>query len=240
MPSNLKNLTKIADKGGYLVKDRDRLLFIEWTVKETKFFAFDNDRGLEGIHEREFSEVIGGKHFEKIQEQLGGVIHDYRATEGLNGDRYFCFYQEGIIHGFDKDGNKKYEWLPSIGRGHAIYDIKFQPPNSLWLAFPTGQTVSKISLDMREEEYRIGDYAYDEVYDPLSYPESLFITDKHLFIPNMGSGKLFRLELATYQLDLIETYEDRLWEYIQIGKYEYVHLNNGIFRKERMTAANQG
>ncbi len=234
----MKDLTKIADKGDYLVSDNNRLLFIEWTDRDKIFFAFNNDKGLQKIQEKEFCSAIGGYQFEKIQNQLGRPIHDFSSTVGPNGDRYFCFYQTDVIYGFDKDGNKKFEWTPEIGQGHCIYDIKFQSPNSMWLAFPTGQTVTKVSLDTKEEEYQIGEYTYDHIYEPLSYPESLFITDRHLFIPNMGNNKLYRLDLTTYKLDLIETFPDRLWEYIQIGEDEYVHLDKGVYKKEKITATN--
>lgn len=228
----MSSLTKISEKGTNLIRDNDRLLFVEWTGNDKNFFSYDNASGIKGISDNEYCKVIGGEHYEQIQKELKSPIHDYASTVGINGDRYFCNYQNGIIHGFDKNGRKKFEWRPKIGVGHPIYDIRFQPPNSMWLTFPTGQTVTKVSLTTKEEEYRIGDYTYDEIYDPLSYPESLYITEKHLYIPNMGNNKLFRLDLTTNELELINTFEDRLWEYIEVGNETFVHLDKGLYKWE--------
>lgn len=225
----MKDLTKIHNKGTSLIRDHDRLLFIVWTDTVKNFFSYDHNHGLQSVDEIEYCKVIGGDQYEQIQKQLGSPLHDYASTIGMNGDRYFCTYQNDIIHGFDRNGIKKLEWQPEVGMGHPIYDIKFHPPNSMWLAFPTGQTVTKVSLTTKEEEYRIGEYTYDEIYEPLSYPESLFVTDKHLFIPNMGNNKLFRLDLATNELELIHTFDDRLWQYLEIGNNKYVNLDNGLF-----------
>lgn len=232
----METLTKIFEDGTYLTNHNGQLLFIEWLPNQiNNFYCYDPLRGLQPTAEEIFSKAIGGEHFGKIERHLADKIRDYSSTSGLNGERFFCNFQSGIIKGFDTAGTKIYEWdtnKDEIGPGHAIYDIVFEPPHFMWLAFPTGQTITKVSLATREEVFRIGEYTFEEIYEPLSYPESLFITDTDLFISNMGSGKLFRLGLQTLQLELDRTFPERLWEYIKIGETEYVKLDKAIYKVE--------
>lgn len=232
----MEKLTKICEDGTYLTNHYGQLLFFEWMPNQLKnFYAYEPSNGLQLTTEETFSKAIGGKLYSKIERQLGDKIDNYSSTNGFYGERYFCNFQNGIIKGFDAAANKIYEWDTNndeIGHGHAIYEIAFEPPHFMWLALPTGQTITKVSLATKKEVFRIGDYTFEEVYDPLSYPESLFINGNELFICNMGSGKLFRLDLQTLQLHLYRTFTDSLWEYIKIGETEYVKLDKAIYKIE--------
>lgn len=225
----MKERIKIASQGSYLVPDQEHLLFTASQGEQRLFFSYSPSEGTKEIPEERFLRAIGGAQFQKIQEQLKKPLYELSSTVGQDGERYFCFYQKGIIYGFNKDGVQTCEWEPELGQGHAIYDLKFQPPHFLWLAFPTGQTVTKVSLKTREEEFRIGEYTYEERYEPLSFPESLFITEGALYIPNMGNHRLYQLDLVTCQLQLIDTFQEPLWEYAQAGGAEYVRLDSGLY-----------
>ena len=228
--NRMTTVQKISDKGEYLVDNSGQLLFLKYLPDQTKnFFSYDTTNGVKQIDEAIFSKAIGGDSFQTIEKLLGQPIHDFVITEGLNGQRYLSAFHKDSIFGFDKSGQKIYELKDDFSQGHAIYDIKFEPPHFLWIAYPTGQTVTKISLETNKEIFKIGNYTYDEVYEPLSYPESLFITDRHLFISNMGNNKLFKLDLKTYDLQLVTTFADKIWEYIKIGQTEFVRSDNGVF-----------
>ena len=229
-------LKKIIESGSHLAVSNGTLLFLQWKgSRKHKFYSYSKKQGLISISERDYSGAIGGQYWEKIERELRHPIHDYSWTTGLNDSRYFLSFREGIIHGFDKSGIKDYEFDVDsfIGSGHAIYDIKFQAPSFMWLAFPSGQTVTQIDLIDRKEVFRIGDYTFEEVYEPLSYPESLFINGKDLYIPNMGTGKLFKLNLETKELKDYLDIEGKLWEYIKINDTEFIKLDEGIYELEK-------
>ena len=186
-------------------KDRDGQMNLE-------FFAFDESKIPRSVTLEYFAEAVYGDIYPKIAEQLPSSIENYTPAKDEKGNLYLCFYQEGVIFGFDKVGNKFLEWeADEIAQGHAIHDIAYQTPGLMWLAFPTEQTVTQVSLPGRKEVYRIGEYSWEEETEPLDYPESVFIKGDSLFIPNMGNNKLFKVNLQTKEMSLISTFPVRIW-----------------------------
>lgn len=229
-------LKKITDKGktGNFYVGANEILTISWNNgAHPDFFAFDSTKVVRKVDKEYFAISIVGKEYKKIEDKLSSSIESYQMTRDENGNMYFCFYQEGVIHGFDKDGNKILEWAADdIGQGHPIYDIDYQFPDSLWLAFPTGQTVTQVSISKQKEIYRIGEYTWDNKYEPLSYPESVFVKNKYLFIPNMGNSQLFKLNLETMELELIETFQEKIWQYGETEIGTFIVTDTGIYEIE--------
>jgi hypothetical protein len=226
-------LRKITEKGGtgnFQIGESE-IFIVSWNNgANPDFFAFDSSKILKQIDKEYFSISVIGKNYKKIEEQLPSDIESYQVTKDEKENIYFCFYQEGIIHGFDKNGNKFLEWgADEVGQGHPIYDIKYQYPDFLWLAFPTGQTVTQVSISKKKEIFKIGEYTWDDKYEPLSYPESIFVNDKYLYVPNMGNSKLFRLELATKELELIETFEEKIWQYGETEIGNFIITDTGLY-----------
>ena len=145
------------------------------------------------------------------------------------GNIYFCFYQDGIIYGFDEKGIKFLEWIAEIGEGHPIYDIKCESSEFMWLAFPTGQTVSQVSIVEQKEVFKIGEYSWEDDSEFLSYPESIFLDENHLYIPNMGNSRLYKVDLKTKEMKLISTLEERIWQYSKTDFGTFVVTDTGIY-----------
>jgi len=230
-------LRKITDKGarGYFQIGKDEIFIVDWNNgANTDFIAIDSRKTLRRIDKEYFAISVIGNNYKDIEEQLPSDIESYQVTKDKKENIYFCFYQEGIIHGFDKHGNKFLEWdADEVGQGHPIYDIKYQHPDFLWLAFPTGQTVAQVSISMKKEAFKIGEYSWEEKYEPLSYPESIFVNEKYLYIPNMGNSKLFKLELATKKLELIETFQEKIWQYGETEIGIFITTDSGLFEIEK-------
>ncbi|MFK7908619.1 MAG: hypothetical protein AB8B69_26045 [Chitinophagales bacterium] len=229
-------LRKITEKGGEgnLRVGESEVFIVSWNNRANPdFFTFDASKTLKQIDKEHFAVSIIGKNYKKIEDQLPSNIESYQATKDEKGNTYFCFYQEGVVHGFDKNGNKFFEWVAEeVSGGHPIYDIKYQYPDFLWIAFPTGQTVTQVSISKKKEVFKIGEYSWDDKYEPLSYPESIFVTEEYLYIPNMGNSKLFRLELATKKLELVRTFEERIWQYEETTIGTFVITDTGIYEIE--------
>ena len=234
---NEMQLKKITEKGktGNFYVGKSEILTISWNNgANPDFFAFGESRELRQVDKEYFAIETVGENYKLIEEQLPSSIESYQSTKDEKGNQYFCFYQEGIIHGFDQNGKRILEWgADEIGQGHPIYDIDYQFPDFLWLAFPTGQTVTQVSITDRKETYKIGEYTWDDKYDPLSYPESLFVKGKFVFIPNMGNNKLFRFDNETKELELIETFEEKLWQYETTDLGTFIVTDTGIYELEK-------
>ena len=228
----LKKITDIG-KAGYIHVGQSEILTIQWNNgRNPAFFAFDKTLEIRQVEQEYFAKMTIGDNYEKIEQQLPSKIHNYQNTKGLNGDLYFCTFQEAIIYGFDRLGQKFLEWHIEVGEGHPIYDIKFQEPDYLWLAFPTGQTVTQVSLTDKKEVYKIGEYSWDDNHELLSFPESIFVKGDFLFIPNMGNNKLFKVNLETKKIQLLATFEERIWQYEETELGIFIITDTGIYKIE--------
>ncbi|MGH1384570.1 hypothetical protein [Kordia sp.] len=225
-------LNKITDKQktSYLYITKSEILTIDWTDgKNLVYYAFDKSKHLRVVDKEYFGRTTVGNNYKKIEEQLVGSLENYCSTKGDHGDIYFCTHQEGKLYRFDKDGNKTLAWNIEIGEGHAIYDLKFESPDYMWFAFPTGQTVSKVSISEKKEVFKIGEYSWEDDFDVLNYPESIFINESHLFIPNMGNNRLYKIDLKTKELTLVKTFEEKIWQYAQTEFGTFIVTDSGIY-----------
>lgn len=228
-------ITKITDKGktGDIHSSSSEIIFTCYGSGVKKLYAFDKTRIVREIDKEYFGLKVIGDCFEKINNQLPNPIQDYKITKSQNGIIYFSFYQDELIYGFNNEGIKVFVWKDKIGNGHAIYDIKFQEPDFLWLSFPSGQTITQISISTKEEVYKIGNYSYDENdVDILSFPESTFVKKNELYIPNMGNGKLLKLDTISKEINLHAIFEEKIWEYIESEIGTFIVTGNGIFEIE--------
>jgi hypothetical protein len=225
-------LIKITDKsrsGGMHLIDGE-ILFCSWNIGETpKFYAFKKSKTLRAVDEVYFTKKIVGDNYAVIQKILPQKIYSYSITKGNNGDIYFCEEIESVVYKFDNMGNLVFKWEVELGQGHPVYDIKFQPPDFLWLAFPTGQTVAQVNISTKQEVFKIGTYTWDDIYEPLNYPESIFIKDGYLYIPNMGDGKLFKVDVLTKDIELIAVFEERVWQYVESEIGVFLLTSTGIY-----------
>ncbi|WP_281635789.1 hypothetical protein [Flavobacterium marginilacus] len=228
-------LKKITDKGktGNFDIGQGEILICSWNNGvNPDFYAFDISKIIRKVDEEYFAKAVVGENYKKIEEILPEKVHNYRITKSNNGEIYFCTFQEGIIYGFDNFGNSILNWDIEVGEGHPIYDIKFQEPDFLWLAFPTGQTVTQVSLTDKQEVFKIGEYSWEDNYEPLSYPESVFVDENNLYIPNMGNKKLFKLDLKTKEINLTATFEEKIWQYGKTEIGTFIVTDTGIYELE--------
>ena len=225
-------LTKITEKGktGNFHVGKSEILIVGWNNgANPDFFAFDITKEIRKVDKEYFALSIVGKNYELIENQLPSSIESYSITKDKNDNIYFCFYQDGIIYGFDKNGVKFLEWITEIGEGHPIYDIKCESTEFMWLAFPTGQTVTQVSISEKKETFKIGEYSWEDDSELLSYPESIFLTEKSLYIPNMGNNRLYKIDLKTKKLRLINTFEEKIWQYSETDIGTFLVTESGIY-----------
>ncbi|MCB2312079.1 hypothetical protein LGL55_11840 [Clostridium tagluense] len=96
--------------------------------------------------------------------------------------------------------------------------------------FPTAHVIRKSCILTGEEEMSIGycDYMNDKSY-PLCYPEHIIKYDNYLYISDMGSKRILRLDLNNYELDEYKKLNESVWAYGRIGKNEVVELESGMY-----------
>jgi hypothetical protein len=228
-------LTKITDKRGNIDVGQKEVLICHWNNgANPNFYAFDISKTIRQVDAEYFAKAVVGERYKKIEQVLPNKVHHYRIAKSKDGHIYFCTYQEGTLYGFDSCGNLLLNWNIDVGEGHSICDIKYQEPDFLWLAFPTGQTVTQVSLSDKREVFRIGEYSWEDDHEMLSYPERIFIKDRYLFIPNMGNKRLFKADTQTRSIDLMMTFDERIWQYEETPIGTFVLTDTGIYELEWM------
>ena len=200
-------LQKITDKGktGNFYVGNSEIFTIEWNgASKTRFYAFDDSYKLREVSKEYFAIETIGLNYKKIETELQDNIESYRTCKDKNNNIYFCNHLDNILYGFNDKANLFLKWnISDIGQGHNAYDIQCESTDLIWIAFPTGGTVTQVSITKKKETYKIGNYAWDDdESELLSYPESIFIKNNFLFIPNMGNNKLFKVDLSSQEIKL--------------------------------------
>ena len=209
---------------GYnLILKDDFLFFIhkESTGLTYKKYNLANDQ-TEQLEVSSFLQEIYGTDHKKLSNQLIKNIVDYSySVSNQTGYKYFQNFDEGILYTFDENANlKEQSNLSEIyDNGHAIYSIAWDDLGSLWLAFPSGQTISQFSLDEKKEIFKLGDYTFDKPTGELAYPEDLSYYDGKIYSANMGSGKIVTIDVKTKEVQVLKQDPGKIWEVEINNKY---------------------
>jgi hypothetical protein len=224
-------LKQIITSGAELFVKGDTLYFLQWNEDiKNKFYSFGNE--LLEIKEEDYLLAIH-PNWDKIQKKLNVPLHDYSWSKGDDNTIYLICFQSNKLHIFNSDGTllRNINIDEKIPSGHCVYSIQVQEPNYIWLAYPTGQTVTKFDLINEVETWRIGDYTFDEVTEPLCYPESIFLKGNLLYISNMGTSSVKKLNIQNLELnDHLSTFPSRVWEYVEGDEKTFVRLEDGIYQ----------
>lgn len=86
-----------------------------------------------------------------------------------------------------------------------------------------------MSTFKKKETFKIGEYSWDDDNEFLIYPESVFINKGHLYIPNMGNNRLYKLDLQTKKLILIKTFEEKIWQYAETKFGTFIVTDSEIY-----------
>lgn len=134
----------------------------------------------------------------------------------------FVVEKDGQATLFDTDGNE-------VQKNTILY--KSTPPggiavnrNALWVSFPEHNVLIRYNLKTLREELRIGG---DN--SPLKGPTGLFPAGSKLFICCTESRSIWKLDCATYQTELYYQFDEPIFDYKFINKYEISVLDSGIY-----------
>jgi len=175
------------------------------------------------IEESDFLCAKLGKHYQRIIEQFGQepTAVEWMPDGSLIATEFVDFY----IHIFDKDGNLLRK-IEDIGFD-SIYGIAFEPPDYLWCAIPTANSIRKYRLSDSKELFGIGDYDDETV---LEYPEDVEVYGNYLYISDLRHNRVCRLDLQTYQTETYWQFEHGgPYSYKRIGNVEFAERTKGIF-----------
>lgn len=96
--------------------------------------------------------------------------------------------------------------------------------NCLWASFPKHNVLVRYNLKTLRQELRIGGSE-----SPFNATTGIFPAGSKLFVCNTGSNSIWKLDTTTFATELLDEFDEPVYEYLFINKYEIVRLESGIY-----------
>ncbi|MBO5872937.1 MAG: hypothetical protein J6Q56_01880 [Clostridia bacterium] len=95
---------------------------------------------------------------------------------------------------------------------------------SLWVSYPEHNVLVRYNLKTLREELRIGGN-----HSPFVQTEGIFPAGSKLFVCNTGSNSIWKVDTTNYITELYYKFDEPVYDYKFINKYEIVSLESGIY-----------
>lgn len=96
--------------------------------------------------------------------------------------------------------------------------------DSLWVSFSDSNVLIRYDIKTLRQELRIGGE-----HSPFINPTGLFPAGSKIFICSMGDNCLWKMDCSTYATELYYTFDEPIFDYKFINKYEIAVLKSGIY-----------
>lgn len=140
----------------------------------------------------------------------------------LYDGRVFVVEEDGKATLFDM--NEYPAWEGKLTYQGSVPDCIAATQDSLWAAYGEKNTLVRYNLQTLREELRIGGNN-----SPFSNPVSIFPAGSKLFICNKESMDIWKIDTNDYTTELYYQFEEPVYDYKFIDKYEIVSLESGIY-----------
>ncbi len=97
--------------------------------------------------------------------------------------------------------------------------------NSLWACFQKRGVLIRFNMHTMREELRIGG-----ARGPFDRPYSIFIDGDNAIISNVGSKKIVRVNLTSYDVEDMHEFSENVYSYARLDGDEFVLLESGIYK----------
>lgn len=116
-------------------------------------------------------------------------------------------------------------WQGSISyQGKGPSDMAMHK-NTVWASFGDGNALIRYNLTSKREELRIGGGAASAFDNPCG----IHISDNVMTVCNSGKHNLLRVNLETYEVYKYAEFEEPVYQYMTVGKAEFVLLESGLY-----------
>ncbi len=174
------------------------------------------------ISENEYNAIKYGPNHKNFLPSLPNINE---AVKLKNGSVICTGFMDYIFYFIDQAG-KVINKREDIGFD-SIYSFDMDTKENIWYAIPTAHYIGQFSMEKSEDIYHLGN-KYEE-YKPLSFPEDIKIYGDYLYISDMGSKQILRLNINTKELISYLQFDEPTWEYRQFRDKEIVRLKSGIY-----------
>lgn len=184
-----------------------------------KMVAFDTGK-ISNVTRSIYTLTKFGSQYRMLEKKISNFIYCHSAL--LDGGRVFIAEKDGSAALFDPDGTVLWE-------GKLTYQN--EPPSciaasgdTLWAAYGQKNIIVKYNINTMREELRIGGSN-----SPFCNPTAIFPAGSKLFVCNSESQDIWKIDITDYSTELYYQFEEPVYDYKFIDKYEIVCLESGIY-----------
>lgn len=146
----------------------------------------------------------------------------YCQSALFDDGRVFIVEKDGSAVLYDQSGLPVYEG--SLTYGGCVPSCIAASGETLWAAFEDKNTIVKYNINSLREELRIGGSS-----SPFSRPRSIFPAGTKLFVCNGETNDIWKIDTQNYSTELYYQFDEPVYDYKFIDKYEIVCLESGIY-----------
>ncbi len=184
-----------------------------------KMVSFDTGK-ISNVTNNIYTLTKFGSEFKRFLRDIKNFISCSSAV--LTDGRVFVSEQDGRATLYSPDGEALYRDTLTYG-GTAPSSVS-AAGETLWAAYKERNTIVKYNINTMREELRIGGAS-----SPFQAPVSVFPAGTKLFVCNEGSRDIWKIDTTDYKTELYFQFEEPVYDYKFIDKYEIVSLESGIY-----------
>lgn len=96
--------------------------------------------------------------------------------------------------------------------------------NALWVCYADCDVLLRYNLATMREELRIGGTKF-----PFDKPRDLFLEGDNAMVSNQGSRKIVRINLKDYTVFDYESFDEPLYQYVNVSENRFAVLESGLY-----------
>ncbi len=161
-----------------------------------------------------------GSEYKTFDSKIKNFIYCHSAL--LDDGRLFVAEEDGSAMLFDFD--TKPVWEGRLAYGGVAPSCIAAVGETLWAAYKDRNTLVRYNVNSMREELRIGGSS-----SPFQGPCSIFPAGTKLFVCNSDSMDIWKIDTTNYTTELYYQFEEPVYDYKFIDKYEIACLESGIY-----------
>lgn len=182
--------------------------------------SFDNGR-FSNVENDIYLITKFGNNYKAISALCENHIKTKAVT--LANGKVFLMQPDGTAQLVDNDATPV--WTGKLTYRNCIPSDIAVHNNTLWAVYPDCNVVLSYNLSTMREELRIG----GGENSPLKKPRSISISGDCITVCNLESQNIIEINLTNYKVRELETFEEPVYQYLEISNNRFVLLASGLY-----------
>lgn len=192
-------------------------------VNGYKMVGFEDGRVSNITQEIYLFEKFGSEfeHFEHVIKKIDNPITCFAAH--LSNGELIVLSKCGDATLFDTDAGVK--WRGKLTLGNARPTGLTVVGRKLWVAYSDANAIVRYNALTMKSELRIGGGEHPAFFAP----EGMWLANNRMTICCAGDKKLCRIDLDSFNMEELASFDEPIYQYFNIAGYELVRLQSGIY-----------